>query len=58
MMAWRRPEPFKERQLFDALSISLKPIVKHATRLPLPLVFTVLGRIVANVDSIGLVVRM
>src|SRR5687767_6978846 len=53
--ARRRGEPFKERQLCDALSISLNTIVRHAERLPLPLVFTVRSRTVAKVDSIGLV---
>ena len=38
--------------------ISLNTIVRQATRLPLPLVFTVRNRTVANVDSIGFVVRM
>jgi len=51
-------EPFKPRHPLDALPISLKTIVRHATRLPLPFVFTVRSRTVANVDSIGLVVRM
>ena len=39
--AWRRADPFNDRQLFDALSISLKTIVRHAVRLPLPFVFSV-----------------
>jgi hypothetical protein len=56
--AWRQGDPFNARQRFDALSISLKTIVRQATRLPLPFVFTVRSRTVANVDSIGLVVRM
>ena len=51
-------EPFNDLQLFVALSISLKTIVMHANRLPLPLVFAVRTRTVANVDSIGLVVWM
>jgi hypothetical protein len=33
-------EPFNDRQPFDALSISLNTIVRHATRLPLPLVLS------------------
>ena len=53
--AGRRAEPFNVRQFLDALSISLKVIVRHATRLPHPLVFAVQSRTVANVDSIGLV---
>ena len=56
--AWRRGEPFEERQPFEALSIRLNTIARHAVRLPLPLDFTVRSRTVANVDSIGLAVRM
>src|SRR5258706_11055936 len=51
-------DPFNDRQLFDALSISLKTIVRHAVRLPLPFVLLCLSRTVENVDSIGFVVRM
>jgi hypothetical protein len=58
MTARRRGDPFNDRQLRDALSISLKTMVRQATRLPLPLVFAVRSRTVAKVDSIGLVVRM
>ena len=36
----RSGEPFNDRQPFDALSISLNTIVRHATRLPLPLVLS------------------
>jgi hypothetical protein len=35
--------------------MSLKTMVRQAPRVPLPLVFTVRKRTVANVDSIGLV---
>ena len=55
---WRRAEPFNDRQLFNSLSISLKTIVMHATRLPLPLVRSCRRRTVANVASIGLAVGM
>ena len=34
----RSGDPFKDRQPFDALRISLNTIVRHATRLALPLV--------------------
>lgn len=51
-------EPFNDRHPFDALSISLNTIVRHAARLPLPLVLSCLSRTVENTDSIGLVVRM
>jgi hypothetical protein len=33
-------DPFNARQRFDALSISLNTIVRHAVRLPLPFVLT------------------
>ncbi len=33
-------DPFNDRQPFDALSISLKTIVRHAVRVPLPLVLS------------------
>jgi hypothetical protein len=56
--AWSRDEPFSPRHPLDALSISLEILVRQAVRLPLPLVFTVRNRTVANDDSIGLVVRM
>ncbi len=36
----RSGEPFNDRQPLDALSISLNTIVRHATRLPLPLVLS------------------
>ena len=51
-------EPFNDRQLFDADSISLKTIVRHAVRLPLPFVLSCRSRTVANTLSIGFVVRM
>src|SRR5512135_2776006 len=51
-------EPFNERQPFDALSISLNTIVRHATRLPLPFVLSCRSRTVENTLSIGFVVRM
>src|SRR5690348_5591660 len=35
-------EPFNDRQPFDALSISLKTIARHAARLPFPLVLSCL----------------
>ena len=50
-------EPLSNRQPFEADSISLNTIVKHAEREPLPFVLLVRKRTVANVDSIGLVVR-
>jgi len=50
--------PSKHRQLFSASWQSLNTIDKVAARDPHPLVFTVRNRTVANVDSIGLVVRM
>jgi predicted transposase YbfD/YdcC len=51
-------EPFNDRQPFDALSISLKTIVRHAVLVPLPFVLSCLSRTVENTLSIGLVVRM
>jgi hypothetical protein len=50
--------PFNDRQPFDAVSISLNTIVRHAERLPLPFVLSCLNRTVENTLSIGLVVRM
>lgn len=50
-------DPLSSRQPFEADSINLKTIVKHAEREPLPLVLLVRRRTVANIDSIGLVVR-
>src|SRR5262245_41754172 len=50
-------DPFSNRQLFAADSISLNTIARQADRLPLPFVLVVRSRTVANVDSIGLVVR-
>src|SRR6516165_2381403 len=50
-------EPFSNRQLFAAPSISLNTIVRQADLDPLPFVFAVRSRTVANVDSMGLVVR-
>ena len=32
-----RSDPFNDRQPFEALSISLNTIVRHAARVPLPL---------------------
>jgi hypothetical protein len=49
--------PFKSLHLFEADCISLYIIVRQAIREPLPLVRFVRSRTVANVDSIGLVVR-
>jgi hypothetical protein len=46
-----------KRMPVQAAISSLKTIVRQAVRLPLPLVRTVRSRTVANVDSIGLVVR-
>lgn len=51
-------EPFNALQCLEAFSISLNTIVKHATREPEPLVLRCRSRTVANVDSMGLVVRM
>jgi hypothetical protein len=51
-------EPFNDRQPFDAASISLKTVARHAARLPIPFVLSCLGRTVANTLSIGLVVLM
>src|SRR5262249_4463969 len=50
-------DPFSNRQVFEAPSISLNTIVRQATLDPLPFVLTVRNRTVANVDSIGFVVR-
>ena len=50
--------PFNDRQPFDAVSISLNTIVRHAERLPLPFVLSCLNRTIENTLSIGLVVRM
>jgi hypothetical protein len=36
--SFRRLDPFNNLHFFDAASISLKTIVRHAARLPLPLV--------------------
>ena len=36
----RSGDPFNDRQPLGALSISLNTIVRHATRLPLPLVLS------------------
>ena len=49
--------PFEIRRRFEALCINLKTIVKQAVRVPPPFVRLVLSRTVANVDSIGFVVR-
>src|SRR5579863_2626409 len=49
--------PLSARHVFCADIVSLKTIVRHARRLPLPFVFAVRRRTVAKVDSIGLVVR-
>lgn len=38
--SFRSVEPFNARQRFEALSINLNTIVRHATRLPLPLVLS------------------
>jgi hypothetical protein len=51
-------EPFNDRQPFDAASISLETIARHAARLPFPLVLSCLSRTVEKTLSIGLVVRM
>jgi hypothetical protein len=51
-------DPFNDRQPFEALTISLKTIAKHAERLPFHFVLSCLRRTVANTLSIGLVVRM
>ena len=51
----RASEPFNDRQPFDAASISLNTIVRHATRLPLSFVLSCRSRTVANVNSIGFV---
>src|SRR3954470_17355717 len=51
-------DPFNDRQPFDAFSISLNTIARHADRLPLPLVLSCRSRTVENTLSIGLVVRM
>jgi hypothetical protein len=37
--------PFNDRQPFDAVSISLNTIVRHAERLPLPFVLSCLNRV-------------
>ncbi len=50
--------PFNDRQPFDAVSINLNTIVRHAERLPLSFVLSCLNRTVENTLSIGLVVRM
>jgi hypothetical protein len=50
-------EPLSNRQPFEADSIRLNTIVIHAEREPPPFVLLVRSRTVANVDSIGLVVR-
>src|SRR5262249_59659462 len=44
-------DPFSNRQVFEAPSISLNTIVRQATLDPLPFVLTVRNRTVANVDS-------
>src|SRR3954466_15883710 len=54
----RSVEPFNVRHFFDADSISLNTIVRHAVRLPLPFVLSCLNRPVENTLSIGFVVRM
>jgi hypothetical protein len=51
-------EPLKDRKPYDAASLSLKTIARHAARLPSPLVLSHLSRTVENTLSIGLVVRM
>src|SRR3954463_12787267 len=51
-------DPFNDRQPFDADSINLNTIVRHAVRVPLPLVLSCLSRTVENTLSIGFVVRM
>ncbi len=49
--------PFRARQRFDADPISLNTMVKLASLVPLPLVFSVRSRTVANTLSITFVVR-
>ena len=44
--------------MFSIVSARPATIVKQASRLPAPFVFFVRNRTVANVDSIGFVVRM
>ena len=51
-------EPFRALQFFSADWASLNTIIRQAVREPLPLVLAVRSRTVANVDSIGFVVRM
>lgn len=58
MMSGRSTAPFKTRHFFSADCISLKTIVKQAMRDPLPLVLRCRNRTVANVLSMGFVVRM
>lgn len=49
--------PFHARHPLEADSISLNTIVRHAVRVPDPLVFSVRSRTVANTLSMALVVR-
>jgi hypothetical protein len=51
-------QPFNDRQRFDAASISLMTITRHAARLPFPFVLSCLSRIVANALLIGLIALM
>lgn len=48
-------DPFRHRYFIDALSVSMNTIVRHAMRLPEPLVFSVRSCTVANTLSIALV---
>ena len=50
-------DPLSSRHFLAADSMSLKTIVRQANREPLPLVLRWRCLTVANVDSIGLVVR-
>jgi hypothetical protein len=52
-----KSEPLSSRYFFEANCNSMKTIVRQAMREPLPLVRFVRSRTVANVDSIGFVVR-
>ena len=58
MMSSSWSDPFSFRHFRFALKIGLKVMARAVLRLRQPFVFTVLGRTVTKVLSIGLVVRM
>lgn len=58
MTSWMSAGPLRTRQVLLPYSASLKIIGRHAARVPMPLVLSVLSRTVEKTLSMGLVVRM